>query len=256
MAFLTTNPSPYIINQPELTNVITSASGVGALSNSVSDLLAYVNTANASVQVNQLGSFNTNTITVTNNLNLSNSAILINGSNALSGNAVNGTGFLGLQVNQTEVARATPIGLGISVIPTTNLDVNGNTLVRGSLYISSMGAAVTSTLGYLYADGDIFARSVLYPSDPRLKTDVLPYKYGGVLPTPVEFTWKRDGRSDIGVLADDVARIEPHCVCSNASGGLTVDYPKLSVLCLAELHNLRSTVAGLSATVADLVSRT
>lgn len=252
MAFLTTNPSPFIINQPELTNVITSATGFGSLSNSVTDILSYVNTGNASVSVNTLGSFNTSAITVTNNLNLSNAGVFINNAPALNATTVNGTPFLSLTVGQTEQARLTTTGLGIKTPnPIAACDVNGNTVVRGALFVSSMGAAVTSTLGYVYADGDVYARSILYPSDPKLKTSVAPYKYTGVLPTPVSFQWIRSGAHDIGVLADEVEAIEPACVSRNARGERTVDYPKLVVLCLAELHVMRSTIASLNAKLSE-----
>jgi hypothetical protein len=241
MAFLTTNPSPFIINQPELTNVITSASGIGTLSNSVSEILSFVNTANASLSVNSIGSSTSGSITFTNNIVLSNAT--------LTTNNLNGAGFVAVSVNQAEKLRATPTGVGIlTTAPLAALDVNGSEIVRGSLYISSMGAAVTSTLGYVYADGDIYARSINYPSDPRLKHDIKPYAYKGMLPQPMEFKWNDSGLSDIGVLADEMETIEPSCVSYNTRSGVrTVNYPKLVLLCLAELHVLRSTVSGLQA---------
>ena len=78
MSFLTTNPSPFLLNTPELQNVITSASGQNAtatLATSVSDLLTYINTDTASATLNTIGSYNKDYVYVTNNLNLSNAGL-------------------------------------------------------------------------------------------------------------------------------------------------------------------------------------
>lgn len=245
MAFLTTNPNPYIINVPELQNVITSAAGSGStasLSNSITDILTYVNITNSSASFNTIGTYNTNYVSVTNNLNLCNAGVYMNGMPILTSNSLNGVPYLAFQTQGVERARLTSGGLGLQ----TPLDVNGNTLVHGgSIYISSMGAPLSSTIGNLYADGDVFATGIKYPSDPALKDNIRPYAYGGVLPQPVEFTWKRTGHRDIGVLATEIADIEPVCMQRTHTGSATVDYPKLTVLCLAELHALRKKVSDL-----------
>jgi hypothetical protein len=133
------------------------------------------------------------------------------------------------------------------------LDVSGNILVRsGSVYISSFGLPLNSTVGNLYADGDLFATGIKYPSDPVLKANIIPYELHRALPDPVEFTWKSNGQRDIGVLASDVADIEPTCVYTHASGMRSVDYPKLVVLCLAELKRLRQQVERQGQTIQEL----
>jgi hypothetical protein len=132
--------------------------------------------------------------------------------------------------------RLTGATLGIGTkTPAATLDVVGDTIIRGNLYVSS--------LGNVYADGSMFATGFFSPSDSGLKTNITPYATKG-LPTPVRFTWKATGVEDIGVLAEDVQSIEPSCV-SQRGVIQTVDYSKLVVLCLAELHALRSTVASL-----------
>ena len=124
-------------------------------------------------------------------------------------------------------------------------------MVRGSLYLSSMGAPVTSSVGYLYADGDLFARGVNYPSDPVLKTDVRPLLLRGPLPAPVEFTWRTTGLRDIGVLADAVEACEPVCVKRTHDGTRTVDYPKLVVLLMAEVWDLKARLAEFEARISS-----
>jgi hypothetical protein len=268
MSFLTTNPNPFIINVPEFQNVITNATGIDAVTTALNDLQTYINTANASANLNTIGSSSTGNITFTNNVNLSNSALTFLGSNLVTSNTINGVvDYLAFEVQGAEIARMTPVGLGVFTTAPTSaltivgsagisgslgiavpqtiapLDVGGDGLVRGSLYLSSMGAPVTSSMGYLYADGDLFARGINYPSDPVLKTDVRPLVLRGPLPAPVEFTWRATGLRDIGVLADAVELCEPACVKRTHDGTRTVDYPKLVVLLMAEVRDLKARLA-------------
>lgn len=273
MAFLTTNPSPFIINVPELQNVqnsATGASGLSALSNTINDILTYVNTANSQININTIGAGTTGTITFTSNINLSNSVITFLGSNLLGSNLLNGPGnFIAFQVNSVEQARLTPTGFGIGTTsPALKLDVNGSAritnslgigtatpllpldvlggaIINGPLYVSSFGATSSQT-GNIIASGDVFANGFFYPSDPLLKRDIVSYISPG-LPTPVEFNWRSNGMRDIGVLADEVARLEPACVTRGPAGTLTVDYAKLTVLLCAEVRILKSQISTLTA---------
>jgi hypothetical protein len=273
MAFLTTNPSPFIINVPELQNVqnsATGASGLSALSNTINDILTFINTANSQININTIGAGTNGSITFTSNINLSNSEITFLGSNLLSSNVLNGPGnFIAFQVSGVEQARLTATGFGIgTTAPALSLDVNGSAvisnslgigasnpllpldvlggaIVRGPLYVSSFGA-VSSQTGNIIASGDMFANGFFYPSDPLLKRDVLPYISPG-LPTPVEFNWRSNGERDIGVLADEVSRLEPACVNRSPAGTLTVDYAKLTVLLCAEVRTLKNQISTLTA---------
>lgn len=266
MAFLTTNPSPFLINVPELQNVVTSAtggSGLASLSNTINDILTLVNTANSQLNINTIGSSTTGSVTFTSNVNLSNSLITFLGSNLLGSNTLNGpAGFIAFQVGGVEQARLTTTGLGLgTTAPSAKLSVNGNmnvtgnlgiqvtapelpldvlggAIIRGPLYVSSFGA-VSSQTGNIIASGDIFANGVFYPSDPALKTNIRDYISPG-LPTPVRFDWRASGEPDIGVLADEVLGLEPACAIRSPRGGLTVDYAKLSVLLLAEVRALKA----------------
>lgn len=137
--------------------------------------------------------------------------------------------------------RVTATGIGIGTIsPAAPLDLYGSEIVRGSLYVSSMGTNI-STMGYVYVDQTVFASNVVYPSDSSLKTNVLPYISKG-LPTPIHFEWIKGGKHDIGVLAEDVEALEPSCVERHPNGALHVNYAKLVVLCMAEINELKSTV--------------
>jgi hypothetical protein len=273
MAYLTTNPSPFIINVPELQNVQTSAtgaSGIASLSNTVNDILTYLNTANSQININTIGSATTGSISFTSNINLSNSVITFLGSNLLGSNLVNGpANFLAFQVNSVERARLTTTGFGIGTAsPALNLDVNGSArissnlgigtaspllpldvqggaIIRGPLYVSTFGATSSQT-GNIIADGNVFANGYFTPSDPLLKRDIVAYVSPG-LPTPVEFNWRSNGERDIGVLADEIARLEPACVVPSPTGVLNVDYAKLTVLLCAEVRTLKSQMSTMMA---------
>lgn len=258
MSFLTTNPSPYLINVPELQNVITSATGASAsLTTSVSDLLTYLDTANGSLTIATIGSSsNGGAVTITSDLNLSNASLQFNSATSLTSNSVSGDPYLALQVQNVEGARLTPTGLGVGVItPITRVDLDGGLLVRnGNITISTMGAAVTPAIGNLVADGDLYANGFFYPSDPMLKTDVRLYDAKD-LPTAVEFRWKATGERDIGVLATDIERIEPACVSRAPNGHLNVDYAKLVVLCLSEIRQLRAQMSVMRDEIQSLRAR-
>ena len=229
MSFLTTNPSPFLLNTPELQNVITSASGQNAtatLATSVSDLLTYINTDTASATLNTIGSYNKDYVYVTNNLNLSNAGLYVNDAFVLGSNVIGGWPYLAVQTGGFERARFTETGLGIGKTnPSQPLDVNGNANISGTLTVGA----------------------VTYPSDPKLKKNIRPYVPRGI-PKAYEYEWIADGERDIGVLADEIAEIEPSCVTDT---GMTkrVNYPKLVVLCLAEIRALKDQIADLRARI-------
>jgi hypothetical protein len=214
MASITTSPNQNIVNIFPFPNIITSATGNSAAtdSNYVASLQNYINTANRSIKINTLSAYSGSNLTVTNNLLLSNSA---------------------LYINATSRFNASGLGIG-TTNPAATLDVVGPALIRGQLNVSSS----------LYASGDLYANGTFYPSDARLKKEVEPYTNGGYI-EPVRFTWLATGVPDIGVIAQDVWKVEPACVHSTSAGVLSVDYAKLVVVCLAEVRDLRSTVRGL-----------
>jgi hypothetical protein len=281
MAFITTNPSPFLINVPELQNVLTSATGnsnsTESLSNAIANLQTYFDTVNSQISIDTLGSFSQSAITFTSNINLSNSVIQFLGSNLLGSNTLNGpAGHLAFQVGGVEQGRFTTGGLNLNTLNGSNgylafqvggaeqgrfttggfavatqnsgefvTDLSGGAVIRGPLYVSTVGLVI----GDIIASGDLTANGTLYPSDRRLKTNFAEYVSPG-LPTPYRFDWRSSGRPDIGVIADEVRALEPTCVREGPDGHLTVDYPRLSVLLLAEVRALKDQVAELRARLA------
>jgi hypothetical protein len=226
MAFLTTNPSPFLLNVPELQNVINSASGssaIAALTTSVTDLLTYINPENASASLNIIRSYNKEFINITNNLSLSNDVGIYAGNSFLFGsNVIGGWPYIAIQTNGIERARFTDTGFGIGTTnPNEALDVQGNATISGTLTVGA----------------------VTYPSDPTLKKNIRPY-VPSAIPSVYEYEWIETGERDIGVLANEIAVIEPSCV-SNDGAIQRVNYPKLVVLCLAEIRTLKEQIAEL-----------
>ena len=237
MSFLTTNPNPLILNLPSIQNVANSAKGISAQ-------VSLINTKTASLQINTIGTYQNNAfVSITNNVNLVNSSLSINGVLALTENSLNGTSYLACQVDTVERARLTSTGFGINTTaPTKMLDVKGDAIIQGNIYISNTDN--TNRTGNVYASG------LYYTSDSSLKRNIQPYS-NQTLPDAVSFEWKSTGIRDIGVLASDVQAIEPTCVRTMPDGTMTVDYPKLTVLCLAELKSLRNQLGELTKKVEE-----
>ena len=94
--------------------------------------------------------------------------------------------------------------------------------------------------GDFHADGDVIAASTTTSSDIRLKKNIndIPYGLGEVLQLRgVEFDWKekRDGKHDIGVIAQEIEKIIPEVVqeskdLNSDTMYKSVDYGKLTAI--------------------------
>ena len=237
MANILTYPNKNIVNIPELQNVVTSATG-SANNNSLTQLLAAVDTTAHLVKTNTLQTYSGNNLTVKNNLYLSNAGIYYNSVPWMTTQGINATNALVFNVNTTEMARITSAGsVGIgTTTPSATLDVNGSAVIRGNLYVST-----TTT-----SPGNAYAAAFLTPSDPSLKANVRPFVLPPRLPRAVEFTWIASGKRDIGFLANDVAEVAPWCVSVDSMCGRQhVDYAKLVTLCMAEIAELKERIKAL-----------
>jgi hypothetical protein len=240
MSFFT-NPNAHLITIQPLQGVITSATG----------------TSNTTTNAGALTTFNSSggsSVKVTSNVYLSNASILYNGTNLLTSNTLNTRLYTSFQVDTVEQARFTSNGLGIwTSNPVAPLQVWGDTVIQeANLYVSSFGMPITSTIGNIFADGYVWTAGIMFPSDAILKENITPYILSNGLPNPVEFTWKSSGKRDIGVIAGNVQEVESSCVENNPNGTQAVNYPKLVVLCLAELKELREIVTKHEKTIQEL----
>jgi hypothetical protein len=222
MSFLTTNPSPFLLNLPAIQNVATSATGKSVVP-------TLLNTTTNTLQINTITTVNNASyLTIQQNTNFSNATISMNGTQILTSNSLNGVNSIAFQINGQEIGRINGTGFGMfTTTPTAPLHVVGDALITGNLYV----------------------RGTVNPSDPKLKENIQPYTVG-TLPDPVSFTWKSTGQRDIGVLATDVLGIEPACV-ETGNGSMGVNYAKLVVLCLAELKSLRTQLQAMESTMRE-----
>ena len=147
------------------------------------------------------------------------------GGNTMIGEA---TGYL------NGVISSTAIGIGASATSshTINLGTTSeNTIVWGKLLISSLGTTGGTALCLNGSNTVAFCSSSL-----RYKKDLSPFTGGLDLVKrfqPITFTWRDNGRKDLGLGAEDVAKIDPLLITYNATGEIEgVKYDRISVVLL------------------------
>lgn len=135
--------------------------------------------------------------------------------------------------------------------------LSGNEVIASSMYAGFGDTAVSSLdctgdayiTGDLSVSGQVNAVNGFYEtSDERLKDfykDV-EIDFDKLLQLPTKyFTWKKDQKDGqdaplmIGTSAQEVQKIYPELVCASENGELSVDYAKLSVICLAAIKELK-----------------
>lgn len=101
----------------------------------------------------------------------------------------------------------------------------------GTVQITTLGAAGATQL-CLNASNEISSCS----SSFRYKTNIAPFSSGLNLVNklqPITFNWKADNKSDLGLGAEDVAKVEPLLVTHNAQGEVEgVKYDRVAVVLL------------------------
>jgi hypothetical protein len=92
-------------------------------------------------------------------------------------------------------------------------------------------------------------------SSARFKTDVIRYKPGLDLLNrfrPVTFRWKNSGRPDFGLIAEEVARIEPRLVTYNKNGEVEgVKYDRIGVVLLNAVQEQQTQIKSQQAQIKE-----
>jgi hypothetical protein len=122
------------------------------------------------------------------------------------------------------------IGQNALFISTFDNSLNTGTLnVSGIISATSLGNAGTTTLCRNTSN-----QISLCSSSLRYKTNIAPFSSGLNLVTrlePITFNWKADNKTDFGLGAEDVAKIEPLLVTYNEKGETEgVKYDRLGVV--------------------------
>lgn len=133
-----------------------------------------------------------------------------------------GNGHLYLQNNSPQnvilAVGGGNVGIGITP-PAAKLDVAGDVLISGN---------ATST-GFYYSS-DARLKENIETLTPKAVDDV--YRLRGV-----SFDWKKDGRQDIGLIAQEVEEHFPELVAANDNGMKSVKYGNLVALLLEALKH-------------------
>jgi endosialidase-like protein len=138
------------------------------------------------------------------------------------------------------------VGIG-TVTPQDRLDVNG--IIR----VATLGAAGSTSL-CRNASNQIAACS----SSVRYKTALRPFTGGLDLINrlhPISFTWKDGGMRDVGLGAEDVAKVEPLLVTRNAGGEIEgVKYDRINVVLINAVKEQQALIAELQKQIQELKS--
>ena len=123
---------------------------------------------------------------------------------------------------------------------------------RMDVYINNSNEFRFESDGDFHADGDVVAFSSTTASDSRLKSDI--HTINDALGTVgklrgVSYKWLRDGKADIGVIAQEVEEVVPEVVKTKTTLGLdgeeemkTVDYGKLVGVLINAINELKAEV--------------
>jgi hypothetical protein len=108
--------------------------------------------------------------------------------------------------------------------------------VFGRIFLKDIGDGGSGNLCYNTSLGPSFNAISFCSSSRRYKTDVRPFTPGSELAkrlNPVSFTWKGNGQPDLGLVAEEVAEIEPLLVTYNKHGEVEgVKYDRVGVVLL------------------------
>ena len=126
---------------------------------------------------------------------------------------------------------------------------NGSGSEVGNVFYSQGLIVLTDTGSY---DGDITAFSTTTASDARLKSDIHTINDAlGIVGKlrGVSYKWLRDGKSDIGVIAQEVEQVIPEVVKTKKTLGLdgeeeikTVDYGKMVGVLINAVNELKAEI--------------
>jgi hypothetical protein len=187
-------------------------------------------------------------------------------------------------VDDGDLTNATAIGSRALVTTSHALVLGSIGGVNGALFDTSVGIGTTAPLDRLHVNGVVRVGSLgaggsttvcrnasqqisTCASSLRYKVDVAPFRPGLELASklqPIVFTWKDSGMRDIGLGAEDVAKIEPLFVSYDNLGAVEgVKYDRIAVVLLnaikeqkaqierltEELRNQRSLFEGLQKVV-------
>ena len=122
------------------------------------------------------------------------------------------------------------VGIGTTT-PQAKLHVNGIIRVEGVIRAETLGSVGSLSLCY-----NSFKQIATCSSSRRYKTNIVDYPSGSSVLNrlrSVTFDWKESGMHDLGLVAEEVAEVEPLLVTHNNKGEIEgVKYDRLGVILL------------------------
>jgi hypothetical protein len=164
------------------------------------------------------------------------------------------------------------VGIGTTT-PQARLHVKGDTVIEGQVGIGvvpnsfsgSLEVAGSLVLDFLNGGGDValcrnsFHALATCGSSLRYKRQIAPYNAGLELINrlrPISFAWKANGARDLGLGAEDVAKVEPLLVTRNDKGEIEgVKYDHLNVVLINAIKEQQRQIEALQAATTALNAR-
>ena len=189
-----------------------------------------------------------------------NRSVLIGGPNGESGIAIGATN------NRADVrfdgnTLRLVAGMGIGPPPSTSgfgIDTSGNASISGKLRLDQIDSGLgAGTVQLCRNIANVIA--VCTSSSLRYKERIVPFKGGLDLIRslrPISFNWKTDGSRDLGLGAEDVAKVEPLLVTHNDTGEIEgVRYDRLNVVLINAIKEQQKQIETLRVENAALNTR-
>ena len=136
--------------------------------------------------------------------------------------------------------------------------IPSTTTEKMRINVNGVGIGTTNPAQELEVNGDVLATSYLYSSDERLKTNI--EKILGLdlimLLKGVRFEWKKDGRQDIGFIAQDVEKVLPELVFTDPVTGMkSVQYGNIVAPLVEAVKEVNEKVDDNARAIASLEAR-
>lgn len=132
---------------------------------------------------------------------------------------------------------------GVVIQPNSKLNIGSATVG-----VSSSGTTTTLTIdSSITAQGDIYAPAFYETSDIRkkdIKSDISLDKCYDLLDKcqTIVYTLKDSNKEQLGLIAQEVEEFFPEIVCTDDEGFKTLDYSRLTVICLKLIKDLISRI--------------
>ena len=168
------------------------------------------------------------------------------GVGAVNGFIIQGQG----DVTKLQIADSGQVFLGEPGSVSDNLTVNGQIIA----HVAEGNDGDGHLCGQPSSGFTLIVRCTVL-SSARFKTDIIRYKPGLDLLNrfrPVTFRWKDSGRPDFGLIAEEVARIEPRLVTYNKNGEVEgVKYDRIGVVLLNAVQEQQTQIKSQQAQIKE-----